>query len=154
MNIFLNKPGIRKYGLAGPCSQGQYLFVLTIHHLKNYRNGTRIVDRSKSITNKAIHNSYMEAALTFLILSSNRNCLFSQDSILITNAKLKIIQPLYYSFILRNHFFIHNLSALHKAYNQGRRSFFPGGANFQKRALFVKKALQQKSFIATMSQSN
>ena len=38
--------------------------------------------------------------------------------------------------------------------NQGRRSFFPGGANFKKRALFVKKALQQKSFIATMSQSN
>ena len=38
--------------------------------------------------------------------------------------------------------------------SRGAGVFFPGGANFKKRALFVKKALQQKSFIATMSQSN
>ena len=38
---------------------------------------------------------------------------------------------------------------------QGRRSFFSrGGIIHKKGALFVKKALQQKLFIATMSQSN
>ena len=37
---------------------------------------------------------------------------------------------------------------------RGAGVFFPWGGKFQKRALFVKKALQQKSFIATMSQSN
>ena len=39
-------------------------------------------------------------------------------------------------------------------YVRGAGVFFSRGGKFQKRALFVKKALQQKSFIATMSQSN